>query len=271
MARCPNCGRETARTTDWACQWCGYPLLSGSYKKIPKTYRELKEERQPQPLVVEEAEPEPVPVAESELEPVSEAETETILETEPVVSETVAEPILEPELTVKPKPKARRKPAAKRKSAPRTTTKTKPAARRKRATRAESTPEIKPEPLAEAEPESPPEAEPEPAPAVIELTVDELFSAYETDGTAADARFANQILKVTGVVDRIEVKEALDIYYITLTGAEKTLLLQSVRCMFGKKDAPQLSQLIKGQTLTVRGRYDGSMINTRLVDCVLIP
>ncbi len=45
MARCPNCGRETRRTIDWCCQWCGYPLFSGSYKKIDKTYKELKEER----------------------------------------------------------------------------------------------------------------------------------------------------------------------------------------------------------------------------------
>src|SRR4030042_1442489 len=45
MARCPNCGRETRRTVDWCCQWCGYPLFSGSYKKIDKTYKELKDER----------------------------------------------------------------------------------------------------------------------------------------------------------------------------------------------------------------------------------
>jgi uncharacterized protein len=45
MPRCPNCHREALRTEDWACQWCGYPLLSKSYKKIPKTYKELREER----------------------------------------------------------------------------------------------------------------------------------------------------------------------------------------------------------------------------------
>ncbi|MFC1929116.1 zinc ribbon domain-containing protein, partial [Chloroflexota bacterium] len=35
MQKCPNCGQPAARTEDWACQWCGYPLLSKSYKKIP--------------------------------------------------------------------------------------------------------------------------------------------------------------------------------------------------------------------------------------------
>jgi len=46
MPKCPNCRQETARTEDWACQLCGYPLLSESYRKIPKTYRQLQEEKQ---------------------------------------------------------------------------------------------------------------------------------------------------------------------------------------------------------------------------------
>ena len=45
MPACPNCGRETLRTEDWVCQWCGYPLLSKSYKKLDKTFKEFQEER----------------------------------------------------------------------------------------------------------------------------------------------------------------------------------------------------------------------------------
>ena len=36
MKKCPNCGQPTLRTRDWACRWCGYPLLSGSYRETPK-------------------------------------------------------------------------------------------------------------------------------------------------------------------------------------------------------------------------------------------
>ena len=42
MPKCPNCGQPAERTEDWACRWCGYPLLSPSYRKIPKTYEQLK-------------------------------------------------------------------------------------------------------------------------------------------------------------------------------------------------------------------------------------
>jgi len=264
MAKCPNCGRATKRTEDWCCQWCGYPLLSGSYKKIPKTYRELKEERLPQQPVVEEAEPEPEAVVELEVEPEPEPEAE--LEAEP-----------EPELEAEPKPKAKRKsvakrklaakrkPAAKSKStpAPEPATEPKSATKRKAAVRPEPVPEV------ETEPAPVPEVETEPAPAVIEITVEELLSAYSVDGEATDARFFNQVLRITGVVDRIEVKVALDIYYITLSSAEANVL-QNVRCTFDRTHGPELEQLIAGQTLTVQGRYDGSMIDMRMRNCFLV-
>ncbi len=244
MPKCPNCGQKTARTGDWACQWCGYPLLSESYKKIPKTYRQLKEEKlhkQKPPVREDISEPapelEPEPVVEPEPEPVAE------LEPEPVVD-------LEPEPVVEPKPKPKRKPKLKPELKP------KPKLKRK------SKPKPETEPVAETEPA--------PAPAAIEITAEELLLAYEADGAAADAKFANKILKVTGVVDRIEIKDVLGIYYITLTSAEKTLLLQNVRCTFDKKYEPELNQLTSGQTVTVQGKYDGSIIDISMRDCVLV-
>jgi cell envelope opacity-associated protein A len=47
--------------------------------------------------------------------------------------------------------------------------------------------------------------------------------------------------------------------------------MQSVQCMFDKKHASVLSKLEKGQLVTVQGRYNGSVIAMRIVDCVLIP
>ena len=83
MKKCPNCGRPTARTEDWVCQWCGYPLLSTGYKKIPKTYQQLQEERLPQrePPLMAELAPEPVsepaPQPQPEPQPIPELEAYT--------------------------------------------------------------------------------------------------------------------------------------------------------------------------------------------------
>ena len=133
--------------------------------------------------------------------------------------------------------------------------------------------EPEPEPMSELEPVSEVERELQPQPeqttSALEVTVEELLSAYKEDGAAADARFMNKILKVTGLVNRIELEDFLDFSYITLTGTEKSLL-QNVRCIFDKKYGPELSQLTTGQRVAVQGKYDGSMINLRMRDCVLV-
>jgi len=235
MRKCPNCGRTTARTEDWACQWCGYPLLSESYKKIPKTYKQLKEEelyRQELP-VGEEAVASPLPnhgtlplthTLEPEHEPVPEPEAELAPEPE-------HEPVPEPEPELMPEPQ--------------------------------------PEPMLEPEAEPMLESEAVPTRTAIEVTVEGLYSAYSVNKVAADAKFANKILKVTGVVDKIFVKDIYDIYYIILTSAEKKEEW-NVRCTFDKKDVPELNRLTAGQTVTVQGKYDGYKMHIRMRDCVLV-
>jgi hypothetical protein len=193
---------------------CGYPLLSESYRKIPKTYRQLQEEKQHKTYEQESS-------AREEPEPASEPEPELLSEPEPV-----------------PQP--------------------------------EPAPEFEPEPVPQPKSAPEPEPESEPMPSVMEITVGEVLSAYEENGEAADAKFANKILRVTGIVKRIEAKDTLDIYYITLTDVEKTLLLIDVRCFFDRKHGPELNLLTSGQTVTVQGKYDGSMINIRMSDCFLV-
>jgi len=244
MPKCPNCGRETARTEDWACQWCGQPLLSGSYKKIPKTYKQLQEERQQEqkPLVREpepEAEPEPEPLLVPEPETISELEPEPEPELEP---EPVSVPESEPELELVPEPAP--EPEAESVTVP------------------EPEPAPVPEPVPESVPE--PEAEVMPEPEPVQLS-----SSFNTDKAATNAKLMDKILKVTGTVDKIFVKDHLDIQYILLTSAA-TRETWNVRCTFGREHSPQLTRLAAGQTVTVQGKYDGYERNIILKDCALV-
>ena len=106
MPKCPNCGQPTARTKDWACQWCGYPLISKFYKEIPKSYRELKEERRHkwEQVVREETETSflsPTHAPESEAEVTLEVEPKPMLKPEAEVTpEVEPKPMLEPEAEV---------------------------------------------------------------------------------------------------------------------------------------------------------------------------
>lgn len=248
-AKCPNCGEKVARTEDWACQLCAYPLMSGSFKVIPKTYKQLKEEERAArlPSLPEE------PVA--------------VIEPEPA-----PEPQPEPEPQAKPKAKA--KPRAKPKAGSETKTrKPKRVTRRKPAAKAEAAPE--PEALSEPEPVAVPEDEPliesdvEPGQAELELTAEELLAAYEANGAEAGAEYSAKVLKLTGVVSRIEVREMMGIQYITLASAEKERM-QNIRCIFGQKHAAALNALTLGQAVTVLGHYDGSLIDINLRNCLLV-
>ena len=127
------------------------------------------------------------------------------------------------------------------------------------------TPQPEPEPVITPQPEPEPESlQPE-----MELTVDDIISAYEQEGGMADSKLGGKIMKVTGKIDRIEVKETFDIYYITLA-SEGRPISQSVRCNFDQKHGAELSNLMQGQTVTVQGKYDGSLIDLSIRNCILI-
>ena len=277
MPKCPNCGRETERTEDWACQWCGQPLLSGSYKKIPKTYKQLQEERQQEqkPLMREpepEAEPEPEPVLMPEPETISELEPEPKPELEP---EPVSVPEPEPELELVPEPEPKPEPESESVTVPEPepapVPEPVPAPEPESVTVPEPETKLAPEPEPQPVPvpKPAPEFEPEPTTGVIAVTVDELSSSFITDKAATNAKLMDKILKVTGTVDKIFVKDHLDIQYILLTSAANQRIW-NVRCTFGREHSPQLTRLATGQTVTVQGKYDGYERNIILKDCALV-
>ena len=294
MAKCPNCGRETLRTEDWACQWCGHPLLQGPFKRIEKTYRQLKDERinksieekgigrEPKHELKYEKEIEPKQDLEvikgikleqesitgKKMDVVQEIEKETVIEekTEPVQEhEKELEKIeeSEPELVVEPEAEPAQEVETEKEA------EVEPEEEVKQVT--EVVEEAGDEEIQETEPEMElvQESEPELEPADMELTVGEILMAYEEDDVAADEKFMNNILRVTGTVSLVDVKDRLDIHYIRLIGIGGDRR-QNLQCMFEKKYSTALEQLEKGQTVTVQGRYRGSVIAIRMVDCVLV-
>jgi len=285
MPKCPNCGRETQRTVDWACQWCGHPLLSGSFKKIPQTYRELQEERSFSPRAVPEDEPEPVLVKEVEVapapppapaaepgpeaspppEPVAEAKAGVEVEKEPAPApEPEAEAAAEIEPVEAPEPAIIEEPKAKAEPAP------EPAAVEEPETEpvAGVEPEIAPRPA--PPPAAVPSLEPDPATGAISATAEELNAAFNADKSGTNNKLINKLLKVTGNVDKIFAKDHLDIFYIILAGARKPANWQ-VRCTFSREQGMYLSRLTEGQAATVQGTYTGYERNVILKDCTLLP
>ena len=106
-------------------------------------------------------------------------------------------------------------------------------------------------------------------PMVLDVTTEELSLAFESDRALANSKLANRVLKVTGVIDRVFLKEHLDIQYFILTTPNKTEAF-NVRCTFDKKLAYQLRKLTPGQRVTVEGKYGGAEKNIILKDCALV-
>ena len=284
MPKCPNCGRETLRTEDWACQWCGHPLLSGAFKKIPKTYREIQGERaynvrpfsedEPQPAPVAEVKPAPPSVAEPEPEappvpepapppapePVAEVEAEAEVERE---TEPTPEPESEPIVEEKPGTKAEPLVVAEAEAEPPPEIEAEPVSE----TATEIEPEVETAPV--STPAAAPALETDPTSGTVNATVAELNAAFTSDKAGTNNKLMDKVLQVTGTVDKVFARDNLDIFYIILAGAGGPSAWQ-VRCTFSSEHSADLSRLTDGQTATVQGTYVGYERNIILKECSLL-
>ena len=207
-----------------------------------------------------------------EQEPLAGEEAE--LEEEVLLTE---EPEFEPEPETPPEPRPRPVPVPKPKPAP----VLEPASAPELAPPLEpefiSEPEPEPEPEPVPEPEPAPESPPKPPPELlleptagpISVTADQLNSIFHADRAGANAKLMGQTLEVTGIVNKIFVKEHLNIQYIILTGTGNQANW-SIRCTFGREHVSQLTRLTVEQTVTVQGKYAGYERNIILKDCALV-
>jgi uncharacterized Zn finger protein (UPF0148 family) len=107
-------------------------------------------------------------------------------------------------------------------------------------------------------------------PPTIEVTVDELYAAYKADKTAADAKFLDKLLKLTGIVARIVATGISGMRFIVLVGTDEEER-QVALCEFNRRHGSKVTQLTTGQTVTVQGRCEGYQIHIIMKDCDLIP
>jgi hypothetical protein len=227
--------------------------MSNSYKVIPKTYRELKEEEKPARQIPPREEqapatsgiPAPPPAA-----PVPEVRQEPITE-----SRVVAEPPSDTGTRVEP-------PAE---SAPDTFSESSqpplPAAEPVTETAAGERDE--PRPAIEAAPEPETESD-EPG-----LNVDKLYAEFEADRASAEAKYKDQIIIASGLVYRTVINDNLEIAYLILSSASRFGDKQ-LSCTFEVGQAGELKNLTEGEPVKVQGKFGGYGANILLRDCELV-
>lgn len=99
----------------------------------------------------------------------------------------------------------------------------------------------------------------------IKISALQLSEEYNANKIAADQKYKDRILEVSGVINSID-KDILNTPYITLRGQEFSLF--GVQCMFDKSQEDKLAKLIKGQSITITGKVSGELIgNIILRNC----
>jgi hypothetical protein len=102
---------------------------------------------------------------------------------------------------------------------------------------------------------------------IPKVTAKELWVAYDSNELAADKKYKDKKLILTGIIQNIG-KDIVDTAYITL---ETDNSFQSVQCMFGKDEEEYLEILSKGQKVEVIGTCNGATITggVLMVHCKL--
>ncbi len=106
----------------------------------------------------------------------------------------------------------------------------------------------------------------------VVVAATDLLQEFGKDPAAADQKYAGKYLEITGVVER-NGRGRHDAPFVILTGADEKTKIK-IECYFDladKQTQAQIKRLGKGQSITVRGEYDGQVSNVQVRDCVLVP
>jgi hypothetical protein len=102
----------------------------------------------------------------------------------------------------------------------------------------------------------------------IKVTAPQLLSEYEANEVAADAKYKNKMVEVSGTINSIG-KDILDNPYVALNGNSPSLIF-NVQCMFDKANQAQLATLTKDTSITLRGKVSGKMGNILINECSIV-
>lgn len=99
----------------------------------------------------------------------------------------------------------------------------------------------------------------------ISITARQLYQEYSDNEIAADAKYENQWLEVSGTVQSIG-KDILDDMFVSLETGD---IIGSVQCMLEDSEFEKAAALNEGQSITMIGKNDGLLLNVILRKCTI--
>ena len=100
------------------------------------------------------------------------------------------------------------------------------------------------------------------APPDYVLSANTLFKEYERNSVAADAKYEDKIVVVSGTIQDIG-KDIMDTAYLVIGGSG---FLDGVQCMLPRGQEGLVARVSKGQYVTLKGKVSGQTIGNVLVN-----
>lgn len=101
------------------------------------------------------------------------------------------------------------------------------------------------------------------------ITATELLDEVKENGVAADNKYKDKVIQVTGKVGSIN-NDISGHSYVTLVHYEDIFSITTVQCYFNKKNIEQIVNLKPDEIITVYGTYKNSTFNIILNNCQVV-
>ncbi len=101
------------------------------------------------------------------------------------------------------------------------------------------------------------------------ITAEQVDALFRMAKEPANDAFTGKTVILKGIVEKVFVRDQLDIRYIMITNARKSMAW-SLRCTFNKGESSRASVLHEGQEVAVQGKYEGYSKNIIFRDCIVI-
>ena len=98
----------------------------------------------------------------------------------------------------------------------------------------------------------------------ITVSANDLWNEYEDNEIAADKKYLDQNVEVTGVISDINSKDILTSANVLLRVDGE--ILGCVQCNFNTEDAKKLADVKKGQKVTIVGTCSGLTLSNVMID-----
>ena len=94
------------------------------------------------------------------------------------------------------------------------------------------------------------------------LSANTLFKEYDKNSVAADAKYENKIVVVSGTIQSIG-KDIMDTAYLVIGGSG---FLDGVQCMLPRGQEGLVARVSKGQYVTLKGKVSGQIMGNVIVN-----